>query len=371
MGSEAIRVVRVESAPAVASQAVYHAVGEALDSNGPDTILLVTPREPYVSIGFHQDAEAELDLEACRSLGLPIVRREIGGGAVYLDHNQVFVHWVFRSDRLPASLAARYARYAQPLIATYNELGVPAEYRPINDLHVRGRKIGGTGAARIGEAEVVVGSLMFDFEHQTMARILKVASEKMRDKVVAALEQYMTTLREELGEMPDREAVAESYLHHVRRALGRPLADGELRQSELDTLRAIETRFASDDWTYRRTTRHQAGVKIHEDVAVYEGVHKARAGLLRLVAVVQQGLIQDIEIFGDFTLLPQTAVADLEAAFVGTAADPLAVTNTAHAAYGRLGLDAPGLEPADFGAALLVALDRSHTPESEPSPSSA
>lgn len=36
----------------------------------PDTIVLATPAEPHVSVGFHQDLEAELDLpSAAKGLG--------------------------------------------------------------------------------------------------------------------------------------------------------------------------------------------------------------------------------------------------------------------------------------------------------------
>ena len=42
--------------------------------------MLATPGEPYVCIGFHQDLEHEIDLEFCRREGLPVVRRETGGG---------------------------------------------------------------------------------------------------------------------------------------------------------------------------------------------------------------------------------------------------------------------------------------------------
>jgi lipoate-protein ligase A len=51
---------------------------------------------------------------------------------------------------------------------------------------VAGRKIGGTGAASIGEATVMVGSFMFDFDTETMSRCLKVPSEKFRDKLKAS-----------------------------------------------------------------------------------------------------------------------------------------------------------------------------------------
>ena len=100
----------------------------------------------------------------------------------------------------------RFALYIKPLVATYQALGIDAYLRPMNDIHVGGKKIGGTGAAQMGMAEVVVGSLMLDFDKATMARVLKVPSEKMRDKVFESLEQYMTTMREQLGQAPGRQA---------------------------------------------------------------------------------------------------------------------------------------------------------------------
>ena len=52
---------------------------------------------------------------------------------------------------------------------------------------------------------MLVGSLMFDFNSELMARVLKVPSEKMRDKVYQSLQEYMTTMTRELGRLPDRE----------------------------------------------------------------------------------------------------------------------------------------------------------------------
>lgn len=351
-----VRVVTIPDASAVASQAVYHAVAESLGADDPDTVLLVTPVDPYVCIGFHQDATTELDLDACRRLGLPVLRREVGGGAVYLDRGQVFVHWVFHPDRLPRSLADRYALFVQPIVATYRELGVPATYRPVNDVHVEGRKIGGTGAARLGDAEVLVGSIMFDFDHDAMAEVLHVASEKMREKVATTMREYVTSLRRELDVLPDRREVLASYLRHAGSALGRTMEAGGLSSTERATLAEVERRLSDDAWTFRRTRRPASGVKIHEDVSVYEGVHKAPAGLVRLVVAVRSGKILDAQVFGDFTLLPQTALPAVEAALSGLDADPAVVTSAVRELYRVLDLDAPGLEPEDFGAALAAAM---------------
>lgn len=341
------------------SQAVYHAVGESLSESGPDTILLVRPAQPYVCIGFHQDAATELDLGACKQLGLPVIRREVGGGAVYLDSNQLFVQWVFRPSRLPRTLFDRYRLYVEPLVDTYRSLGVQAEYRPINDIHVSGRKIGGTGAARLGGSEVVVGSIMADFDHYTMSRVLNIASEKMRDKVATAMGEYVTSLHRELGEVIDLEQVTTSYLAHAAQSLGRALEPGELTAEETAALDGVERRLSSDAWTYRHTRRAGSAVKIHEDITVREGVHKAAAGLVQIVVVIQAGVILDAQVFGDFTLIPQGALPAIEEALKGIRADPEVASSVVRDLYAKMNLDAPGLEPEDFGAALTAALGKS------------
>lgn len=356
VSQESVRIVRAFDVSPLRSQAIYHAVGDAMRAGGPDTILLVRPLLPYVCVGFHQDVERELDLDACTRLGLSIIRREVGGGTVLLDRNQVFVQWVFRPGSLPAALEDRYRLFIDPLVATYRSLGVEALYRPVNDIHVSGRKIGGTGAARIGESEILVGSIMFDFDPFTMSRVIRVSSEKMRDKVVAAMEEYVTSLRRELGSDPDQDLVLTQYLANASESLGRPLATGQLGPSELTALARWEERLGSASWTYRRTSRAAVGVKVHQDVTVLEGVHKSPAGIVQLVTVIRSGLITEARIYGDFTLLPQSALTAIETSLQGIPNDPTAVTEAVAKVYADMQVDAPGLQPEDFGAAMSVAL---------------
>ena len=141
---------------------------------------------------------------------------------------QLFVQWVFHRDSVPRRLEDRFELYSAP-VETYQALGVPAYHRPVNDIHVAGKKIGGTGAAQLGESEVLVGSLMFTFDKATIAHVLKVTSEKMRDKIFESLGQYMTTLAEQLHPLPDPVAVRDLYLTRASAALGREIAAGGRR----------------------------------------------------------------------------------------------------------------------------------------------
>jgi len=350
-----IRVVDLGEVSALRSQAVYHALAYAFQEDTPDTILLVTSHEPYVCIGFHQEADREVDLDYCRAHGIPVIRREVGGGAVYLDRHQVFCQWIFGRPRVPANLEERFRWYCRPLVETYRALGVEAYHRPVNDIQVEGRKIGGTGAASIGAAEVTVGSLMFDFDHDLMGRVLRVPSEKMRDKVVQSIREYVTTLKRELGYMPDREAVKALYLEQCSQHLGRPLERGTLTGREWEAVAELEERLSSEEWLHQKGgLRVPAAVKVHADVHVAEATHKAPGGLVRATARIREGRIDDLTISGDFTLLPPWAVGALEQALRGLPLKQDVIRQRVADVYRALSVQAPGLSPEDLTRALLA-----------------
>jgi lipoate-protein ligase A len=357
-----LRLLELGTVAPARSQACYHAAAYVLDEGTPDTVILVSPSDPYVCIGFHQEVDREVDRAYCREHGLPVLRREVGGGAVYLDRDQVFVQWVFHPASLPAEVEARFRLYIEPLVRTYRALGVEAVHRPVNDVHVRGRKIGGTGAARIGRAEVVVGSLMFDFDRAAMARVLRLSSEKMRDKVFRGLQDYMTTMRDELGRPPDRDEVVALYLRELAAVFGAEIVPGEWTAAEESRARELDEALAAEDWLREKAAGRPAGVKIHEDVHVRESVHKAAGGLIRVTARLRQGRIDDIAISGDFTIYPREAVAAIEKALLGALADRPAVLAVVEDVYRALSVQSPGLSPADWAEAMALTVESGPAP---------
>ncbi len=355
---EPVRLLDLGSVPSVRSQTVYHAVAMAMEDASPDTVILVSPADPYVCIGFHQDLEREVDVTRCASLGLPIYRREVGGGAVYLDHDQVFVQWVVHPARIPGTLEERYAAYIEPLVAAYRDLGIDAYLRPVNDIHVGGRKIGGTGAAQIGDALVLVGSLMLDFDRRTMSEVLSVPSEKMRDKVFESLSEYMVTIADLVD--ADRRTVIESYLTRCSEALGVPLVPGMLTAAEERLASELDDRFRDPAWLFEPRPGRTGGVKIHADVRVVEGASKAPAGLVRVTARLRNGSIDGLSLSGDFTILPADAVIDLES--VARGATPEGLEARFDGVYRDRSVEAPGLSPAELAGAVAAVVGTDESP---------
>ncbi|AEJ41676.1 biotin/lipoate A/B protein ligase [Sulfobacillus acidophilus TPY] len=285
------------------SQSVYHALAERLKPGDPVTLVTVSPQTPYVCVGYHQVASREIDRAYCESEGILVGRRKVGGGAVWLDEDQIFWHLL-----LPGSSLSVEALYRSMLVApvrAYRRLGISAEHRPVNDLVVGPRKIGGTGAATIGQTLVLVGSLMMDFDVQQMSRVLKVPSEKFRDKLVQSLEDYMTTVRRELGDrMPSREEATRVLVESFAEVLNEPIEPDQLSPDEWLAVRQEADALFDPAFVYRDEGWIQPGVKIRDGVRLWEGVTKAPGGLIRAIWREADGRFDDVVLSGDFFIEP-------------------------------------------------------------------
>jgi len=349
--------------PWLHSQLIYH----ALPRLQREALIILAPAEPYVCIGYHQDAEQEVDLDYCRvhpvrpacqvaDVGpgaIPVFRREVGGGAVYLDGQQIFYQLVIHRDNplVPRGKEAFYRHFLAPVVETYRQVGVEARYRPVNDIvTAAGRKITGTGAADIGDYQILVGNLILDFDYDTMVRVLRVPDEKYRDKVFTTLRENLTTLRRELGLVPPYQELVDRLAHQFAPLVG-GLEPAELDQAVYDKVAELTPRFTAEEWLFKRGKRHaQRQVHIATGVDVLRRVHKAPGGLIRGDSVLRQGRLSDVSLSGDFFFYPAEKLGALEEALEGI--PPQEVEAVIARFYAAEGIESPGVTPADLAQVL-------------------
>ena len=357
---------------ALRSQSMYHAITDCMEPDSDVVISLMRPSQPYVSIGYFQEAAREVELEFCEMQGLPVIRRHVGGGAVLLDGDQLFFHLMLPQARarefgLPAGLAERFAYLARPPIVAYQRLGVEAEFRPINDIHVRGRKIGGTGVGEIGAGLVFAGSMMFDFNTALMAQVLKVPDEKLRDKIADSLDGYMTTLAKELGAKPPLAEVAETLCGAFEESYGLELVPSMPTPDELDAMYRWDEALGDPEWLHAVQLPGAAGaghddgaahrdVKISASVRVLHAQHKAPGGMLRVSARVVEGRVDDLLISGDFPVTPKSALVDLAERLRGAPLALEALGERVEQAYRTGAIETAGVRPEDFGTVFQQLL---------------
>ncbi len=327
------------------SQLIYHAQPRV----GVEGINILAPREPYVCIGYHQDLGQEVDVDFCRAHNIPIFRREVGGGAVYLDGNQIFYQIVLHKTHPLArgNKTALYQRMLQPVAAAYTDLGVPAHYREVNDIITAdGRKISGTGAAEIDDYIVLVGNLIADFDYQTMSRVLRVPDEKYRDKLFQSMRENLTTLKRELGRVLTWNEMVAPLVHRFAKLFGE-LEPAELPQTVDDEIAELKPRFLSEEWLYKKGKRQRdRAVKIATGVNIVRRVHKAPGGLLRATLEIKENCLHSVSLTGDFFCYPRGAITELEARLEGTAIEQLETIIAQF--YADHEIETPGVAVADW-----------------------
>ena len=369
-----MKLYNLGNVPWLDSQLIYH----ALPQLGLEGLILLAPAEPYLCIGCHQDVEQDIDLDYCRSHDIPVFRREVGGGGVYLDGDQLFFQLILHQDHPQAqgSKADLYRRMLEPVAGAYGDLGVAAMYKPVNDvITIDGRKVSGTGAAEIAGHVVLVGNIIQDFDYEAMVRVLKVPDEKFRDKIYQTMRENLTTLQRETGRTPPLEEIVPILVNRFEDVLG-PLEPAVLPPVVQEKVQELATLLTSDEWFYRRGRRlpghadrthppgqAQTDVKIATGVKVRQRLYKAPGGLIRATSEVKDGKIAWVSLSGDFFFYPARRLADLEAALIGVRVDapprredaPRGQEDVEGAIarfYAEHGVESPGVTPTDLARVL-------------------
>ncbi len=252
--------------PGQQSMLVFHALARM----GMEALVIVSPESPLVSIGYFQDAALEVDLQYCRKSGIPFMRREIGGGATYLDENQIFYQLIWKKDnhQYPRAVDEIYPWFSQAPVETYRAFGIETEFRVVNDIITKtGKKIAGEGGGNIGDCMVFVGGILLDFNYQMMSRILRIPDQTIRHEVYRTMEENLTTMRRELGTVPPRQDVVQVLREQFEKVAGK-LRPAFLNQEILLRMKEIESWMTSEDFLLKKTPRIPNGVKIREGVEV-------------------------------------------------------------------------------------------------------
>jgi lipoate-protein ligase A len=345
-------VFRLDKLPGQQSMLTFHAIARL----GIESLIIVSPKIPLASIGYFQDAPKEIDLEFCKKAGIPYMRREVAGGATYLDENQIFYQVVLRKEHPLAirDIDKLYRVLSQPVIETYGEFGIKAEFRPINDIvTAKGRKIAGEAGGDIGDCMVFVGGILLDFDYRAMSKVLKVPDEKFRDKIYKTIEENVTNMKRELGAIPPREDIKSVLIEKFAKILG-PLEAVSLTTEIVSKMEEVEKYLTSEKMIYKKTPRIAQGVKIKEGVEILYGMHKARGGLIRTAQEVEKEKINEVAISGDFAFFPKDELSGLEEQLKDTMRKEKEVSDKIEDFYHRKKIQSPGVSSEDYLKALKI-----------------
>ncbi len=317
----------------------------------PDTIRFLRFR-PSALVGIHQILSHEVRLDYCRNKGIEVGRRITGGGGLYLDEGQIGWELVFdRASLGRIDLTETTRRICESATLGLNKLGLPARYRPRNDIEVDGRKISGTGGFFDGDTLFYQGTLLIDFDPGEMIAALKVPVEKLAKRDLASARQRVVTMREILGDrLPDLATIYQGLLEGFAEGLDilpqwgevsayeEQLAD-RLHREEIGRDEFVEMVNAPEvDDTLVSASLTRRGGSLRADIRL-EGPERRR--------------IREVLITGDFFVTPPRIIFDLEAALRG--AELAEAETIVDDFFSRAPAEFLNLGPADICDVILAA----------------
>lgn len=245
------RLIPFQYHNAAVNMAIDEAVAEAISFNeASPTVRVYGWRPSAVSIGRFQSADDEVELEECRRRGIDLVRRRTGGGAVFHDEEGEITYSIICPERLVSKdINESYREICQNIISALASLQIEAEFKPINDILVGGRKISGSAQTRRQGIFTMHGTVLFDVDPDTMFSVLKVGRTKISDKDLASFEERVTSVRD----------VSEATIEELLLALFNAFAEGkewfldDLGRDESARVQVIaQERYSNDEWNLSR-----------------------------------------------------------------------------------------------------------------------
>jgi lipoate-protein ligase A len=174
--------------------------------------------------------------ELANVLDVPVVRRPLGGGTVWVDEMQMSYALVAPLAFVPPRHVDWYEWALGPAIATFGSFGLVVE-RQAEDLWLGGRKIAGSGAATIGRSAVVASSFLMHFPRARFTRAVAATSQGFRTQLFQALSAAMTDWSEH-APVPEGASVKAAFKGAVLHGLDWHLQPGEVSVAEAAEIRS-------------------------------------------------------------------------------------------------------------------------------------
>ncbi|WP_448587315.1 lipoate--protein ligase family protein [Thermocrinis sp.] len=259
-------------------------------------LILVEPEDTYLSLGYFDNAKEILDMERVRSLGIPVIRREIGGGTVLLAPGQVFYQLVIPKSLAPFKVEDAYKKFSQPVLETYKRLGVEVEYKPINDIVVKKnqRKISGQGAGDIEKSFVFVGNILLRFDVRLMAEVLRTPDKNF---LIEVMDQNLSWLERELGKTFEFSHVAPILEEEFRKILPLEKREG-IPEDALRLAQKLKEELTSEETLFEDTGKRHRLIKIREGIFVRNKSLDINGKRVRLTILVEDQKVKLCRLVG-------------------------------------------------------------------------
>lgn len=338
------------------------AMAASVVRGGPQVLMTGMFGRGHFQIGWFEDVDAVLDLDAARRLGVEVFRRPVwGGGTAFYDTNaSAFFSFFIRDDAF-ASLDEALQHFRPVFRAAFDAVGLSeAEFEGSSDLRWKGRKLGTVITQAVLGVKVVGGFLNLRRPDLDLyRRVAHVPEEKFKDKAIKDMVEYICTPGEVRGRDVSYEELRDAIAAAAGGAGGLDLDRSGFSVDEDAVAGQFVQTVSADDWIRRiSSSRFAAGAPAgaRTGFANLKSKKLIRAG----VALDATGAILRAMVAGDMHVSPPDAMDRVaETLASGNVADREDLVARARAVFEAPDFDQPdqaaGITPEDIVECVLLA----------------
>ena len=206
--------------------------------------------ERAVILGSYQSVRDAVDTRLAAEHGFSIARRMSGGGAMVVEPHRTVTYSLIVPETAVDGLSfvQSFAFLDRWVVQALRSVGVPATYRPINDISSPDAKIGGAAQCRRRRTVLHHATLAFDIDGELMPELLRHRQAATNPKGVPSARKRVSPLSR-FTAMPHDRMLAWLPEAFLRMHNGRisAISGGEMD----DASTRIASQFGTENWLYR------------------------------------------------------------------------------------------------------------------------
>lgn len=250
----------------------WHSEGEI-----PPIIRFYEWNPATLSIGYFQQVQKDINLQAVQEQNLGFVRRPTGGRAVL--HDQELTYSVIVSEsypNMPATVTEAYRVISEGLLLGFQKLGleayfsVPQTEQQLADLKkpksavcfdapswyelvVEGKKVAGSAQTRQKGVILQHGAILLDLNEELLLSVFNFESEEAKERMRKKLPEKAVAMNQFVDTPFTIEQCVEAFSKGFEEALNIELMPYELNEMQQQYIEHLmKTKYATNEWNFKK-----------------------------------------------------------------------------------------------------------------------